>query len=160
MDAIELILSVVGFAIAIWQINKTKHVAEAARDSAAETVCAIRHINAVASIQEICGRTRDLLNLTREKKLRPAANAAFELRDGVARFRYHSQNAKLEQNETWENVIYCVGFVHERLETAAMIRRISGEEREKLVHEISRLHSIFSALASEASTFRISNANS
>ncbi len=74
-----LLVSLLGFTVSLWQIARTKRAAEAARDAASEAVKNSRHIQAIATIQDICGRSRDLLHLTRARNLSAAATAAFEL---------------------------------------------------------------------------------
>lgn len=145
-----LIVSVAGFAVAIWQLRRTQIAAEAARDAADEAVRTIRHVESVASIQDICGRSRDLLHLTRARNLPSAANAAFELRDAVSRYRPTGASDDLSVSEQWERTQVDVASVHERLESAAVTNRLSLDEREVLIHEISRLHAGFSSLASKA----------
>jgi len=154
-----LVISVAGFAVAIWQLKKTQAAAEAARDASRDAVNAIRHIEAVADIQAVCGRSRDLLHLTRARNLASAANAAFELRDAVSRYRYDLPAPALIPDDQWNRVLADVGTVHERLESASITNRLGADERERLIHEIARLHSQFSSLAAKAAKVGANNAN-
>jgi len=97
-----LTISIAGFGLALWQLNRTKRAAEAARDSSAEAVKTIRHIQAVATIQDICGRSRDLLHLTRARNLNAAATAAFELRDALSRFQLSAAGKALLSPDHWD----------------------------------------------------------
>lgn len=154
-----LVLSAAGFALAIWQIRQTRHAAEAASEAAAEAVKSIRNIESVSNVHEICGRSRDLLHLTRARNLASAANAAFELRDSVARFHGTPSRPELPQPNDWEQLLASIGSVHERLESATITNRLSVEERELLIHEIARLHAVFSTLASATASAGATNAN-
>jgi len=139
-EALGLALSVAGFAIAIWQIIKTRSAAEAARESAHEAVSAIRHLHAVSTLQDIAGRTRNLLELIRAKKLAAAAAAAFELRDAVSRLPNPANLPGAVKSIQWSDVSLEVDALHERLESVAVINRWTTEEREALIHRTARLH--------------------
>lgn len=139
-NALELVLSVAGFAIALWQIVKTRSAAEAARESAHEAVNAIRHLQAVTTLQDVAGRTRHLLELIRSAKLRVAAAAAFELRDAVARLPNPANLPGASNSINWSDVSLEVDSLHERLESMAVITRWTAEERETLIHRTARLH--------------------
>jgi hypothetical protein len=138
--ALELVLSIAGFAIAIWQIMKTRASAEAARVSAQEAVLAIRHLQTATTLQDIAGRTRNLLELIRSKKLPAAAAAAFELRDAVSRLPNPADLPGAASAILWSDVSLEADALHERLESMAMINRWAVEERESLIHRTARLH--------------------
>lgn len=142
-----LAVSLAGFTVALWQLGRTKRAAEAARDAAAEAVQTIRHVQAVATIQDICGRSRDLLHLTRARNLSAAATAAFELRDALARFQVSDSGQTLQPPKLWKDALSSVASVHERLESAALTNRLDAGEREALIREIARVHSHLSSLA-------------
>lgn len=138
--AVELLFSIAGFGIAIWQIMKTRSAADAARRSADEAVSAIRHMHAVTTLQDIAGRTRNLLELLRAKKLAAAASAAFELRDAVSRLPNPTEIEGVGNAIAWTEVLVEVDALHERLESMAVINRSTTEEREALIHRTARLH--------------------
>jgi hypothetical protein len=142
-----LMVSVLGFTLALWQLARTQRAAEAARVAATEAVDAARFVRAVATIQDISGRSRDLIHLTRARNLHAAATAAFELRDALARFQFPQAWTTTPSPEDWGNTLMSVASIHERLESAALINRIDGSEREKLVHEIARVHEVLGSLA-------------
>jgi hypothetical protein len=142
-----LVISVLGFATALRQLSRTRRAAEAARIAATEAVAVARYIRAVATIQEIAGRSRDLIHLTRARNLHAAATAAFELRDALARFQF--PQAWTTKPEDWDDTLLSVASIHERLESAALINRIDGSEREKLVHEIARVHEVLGSFAGD-----------
>lgn len=152
MDVVGLagiIVSVAGFGLALWQLHRTRTAAEAAHDAAREAVRGVRHVHAVATVQEICGRSRDLLHLTRARNLSAAANAAFELRDALARFRAANPGAEPQPAEEWTHAESRVASVHERLESAAIINRMDAAEREAVIHDIARVHAWLSSLAAQ-----------
>ncbi len=162
MDIVNIlgqIVSIAGFGLALWQIVKTRRAAEAALDASNETARSMRHIHSVASIHEICGRSRDLLHLTRARNLTSAATAAFELRDLVARLYATESGRLLAAVNIWEEILRHLELTHERLESAAMINRLDAKERESLIHTISRLHAQFSSFAASAADSGVNNAN-
>lgn len=141
----ELALSIGGFALAIWQIRKTKAAAEAARDSAAEAVRGVRRIHAVSTMQDIVGRSRNLLNLIKSKNLAAAAAAAFELRDAVSKYQTPVDTISLFEASVWTELTQEVDSLHERLESIAVANRWTADEREALIHRTSRLHTKLAA---------------
>src|SRR5258706_10319647 len=100
-----LMVSVLGFALALWQLERTQRAAEAARVAAIEAVDAARFVRAVATIQDISGRSRDLIHLTRARNLHAAATAAFELRDALARFQFPQAWTTAPSLEDWGNTL-------------------------------------------------------
>ena len=159
MDVVGVILSIAGFGLALWQLHRTRRAAEAALVASNNAVLAIRYVHSVAHIQEICGRSRDLLHLARAKNMMSAATAAFELRDLVARFHATESGRLLATTTSWREILEEIGLTHERLESAAMSKRLDIQEREKLIHAISRLHAQFSSFAASAADFGVTNAN-
>jgi hypothetical protein len=155
-----LIVSIAGFALALWQLHKTRKAAEAANEASKATTRALRYVQSVTTIQDICGRSRDLLHLTRSKNLTSAATAAFELRDLVARFHATESGRLLASNEHWREILDGLGETHDRLESAAMINRVDALERAALLHTISRVHANLSSFAATAADFGAINANS
>lgn len=155
-----LIVSVGGFGLSLWQLGRTRRAAEAALDASRTAVQSLRHTRSVASIQEVCGRSRDLLHLARARNLVSAATAAFELRDLVIRFRSTESGRALAQPKLWDEIIEDIRATHDRFESAAMTNRLDAAEREVLLHTISKLHSNFSSLAAIAADAGVNNANS
>lgn len=143
-----LTVSVAGFAIALWQLNRTLKAAEAAQIASAEAVRSVRIFQSIATIQDICGRSRDLLHLTRSRNLESSAVAAFELRDSVARFKSTEAAKKLDTKAGWNLIINSICVVHERLESASMTKRLDATEREEILHNVARINSHFSSMAS------------
>lgn len=153
MDLItfDRVVAVLGFAITIGQLIRTHTAAEAARKSAVDAVVAIQRLTVVTNMYDIASRTRDLLRLLRASKaLTPAATAAFELRDSVARYCHNAESKKLISDQEWHQALEDVRAVHERLESLSLISKASTQDRETLVHEVSRLHAMFAQLATKA----------
>jgi hypothetical protein len=145
----DRVLAVLGFAIAFWQIEKTRSAAEAAREAAARAVVAIRRLEAATKMHDISSRSRELLRLLRSTSMGPAASAAFELRDTVARYRHDPEAKRLVDEDVWEGAVLDVRSVHERLESLAMTKS-SSKDREALLHEVGRLHTLFTEIAAQA----------
>lgn len=155
-----LAISVAGFGISLWQLSRTRKAAEAAMNASRTAVQSLRHTRSVASIQDICGRSRDLLHLARARNLVSAATAAFELRDLVIRFCSTESGRALANAEAWNEIIESIKTIHDRFESAAMTSRLDATERETLLHSISKLHSHFSSLAAIAADAGVNHANS
>ncbi len=142
-----LVVSVAGFALSLWQIGKARTAAEAAKAAAQEAIAAMSMVYSVANIQEIYGRSRDLLHLARANNLDAAATAAFELRDQVARFQATDAGRRLTDAQTWQQIFVDLRSIHDRFESAAMLKILGGDECETLLHRISELHIQLSVLA-------------
>ncbi|RFP14761.1 MULTISPECIES: hypothetical protein [unclassified Duganella] len=155
-----LVVSIAGFALSLWQIGKARTAAEAATTAAREAVAAVRAIHAVADIQEICGRSRNLLHLVRAGNIEAAATAAFELRELVARFHATDAAHRLASAETWRQAFDSLCSIHDRFETAAMVKTLHHDERKTSLHEISQLHTQFSTFAAAAADTGVNHDNS
>lgn len=154
----DRVLAIIGFVIALWQIAKTRGAAESARDAAGRAVFALRRFEAATKMHDISSRSRELLRLLRSAAMAPAASAAFELRDTVARYRHDPEAKRIVDEQVWNEVVRDVRLVHERIESLAMTKS-SISDREALLHEVGRLHTIFTGIAAQASAQGISDAN-
>jgi hypothetical protein len=158
-DIIGLALGVSGLGIAIWQLHRTRTAAEAARDAAMQTVSSVRRLEAATKMHEVCSRSRELLRVLRSRSLAPAAQAAFELRDAVARYCLDEHSQSVVRSDAWARAATEVQEVHERLETATLANRMTAEERTTLVPAVARLHTEFSSFAAKATVSGIQYAN-
>jgi hypothetical protein len=149
LTTVDRIVALLGFALTLWQLYKTRNAATAAKIAADTAVSAVRNLEAVSKMHDISSRTRDLLRLLRDGSFKPAAAAAFELRDTVARYRDHN-NRLASRTDEWEQAVSAVEALHNRLEGLAMIPRTRTEDREPLVLEVARLHTFFTALTAQA----------
>ena len=156
----DLVISVLGFGLAIWEIRKAKTAAEAAKAAAEAALNQVRTVQAVANIQHVCSRSRELLTAVKSKPLPPAAVAALELREAVSRFGITSTALKLESPEFWQSSLATLKSIHDRLETSAQVNRIDTEEKNALISDVSNIHMSLTALASSAETSGAFNANS
>lgn len=159
LQILDRIVALVGFGITIWQLWTTKAAANAAREAANNAFAAIRKLEATTKMHDISSRSRELLRLLRSKNISSAAPAAFELRDTVARFRHDDQSKRVVDEATWKQVVADVRGVHERLESLAMTTKSSAADREALMHEVSRLHTLFTEFAARAAINGVDDAN-
>lgn len=157
LDVIGAVASLLGTAvglpalvIALVQLARTKRAAEAAAEAARQAVHRIGGVLAVASLEQICSRSRDLLHLTRARDLTGSATAAFELREALAKFSQSKAAAQLQAADAWSNLLKGVGEIHDALERAAAIRRIDVGQRENILQAIAHTHADLSMLAAAA----------
>src|SRR4051812_10496756 len=101
MTTIDRLLAFVGFALTLWQLRRTRTAAIAAQEAASQAVSAIRRLEAATKMHDISSRSRELHRLLRNESLGPAASAAFELRDTVARYRHDDQSRLIVSAEVW-----------------------------------------------------------
>lgn len=147
MGVIGFFLAVVGFWITIKQLRETKRSADAALAASQRAEKRVRNVFSAVGMHDICSRSRDLLHLTRGKNLASAANAAFEVREALARFVADKESASIQGPLEWEVCVATITSIHERLEAASMISRIDGEMKVELLKEMSAIHEKFSSLA-------------
>lgn len=138
-------LAVVGFGLAIWQIRKTKDSADAARISADKAFREVKSMYAVTTMQDIIGRSRNLLNLIKTKNLTAATSAALDLRDSVSKYHAPSDTISHIEASIWSEMVNEVGALHDRLESLSINDRWTSEERESLIHRTSLLHTKLTA---------------
>lgn len=159
-EFIGLVVGVAGFGVTIQQIRLAKTAAEAARDAAATAVSSVRRLEAATKMQDIGQRSRELLRLLRGKgNLQGAAQAAFELRDAMAKYRHDTESQLVVHRETWERAVSDARRIHQRLESSSLVNRITTEERENLLHEVATLHTQFTSFATVAIVSESINAN-
>lgn len=144
------VLGLPALVIAMIQLRRTKRAAEAAAASSREALQRLASVVAVASIEQICSRSRDLLHLTRARDLSGSATAAFELRDALAKFSKSQAATRLQNEGAWVSLLNAVGEIHDVLESAAAIRKIDAGRREEVLQGIAKVHSQLSMLAGAA----------
>lgn len=149
----SIIGTVVGLpalVIALVQLRRTKKAAEAAAISGSEALRRLGGVVAVASIEQICSRSRDLLHLIRARNLSGSATAAFELRDALAKFSKSHAAMQLEEENVWLDLLENVGEIHDRLECASAINKFDAGHREEVLQDLARVHSRLSMLSAVA----------
>ena len=148
-----LLVSIAGFAISLWQLARTRRAAEAALAASLDTAHSIRFVNALTDIEEICGRSRELLHLTRGENLGAAATAAFELRDHVAKFHATKVGLALATPSAWKVLRERIGVVHDQLEWSAIRGRLDNVPRQLLLREIAQTHEQLCTLSATTMDF-------
>jgi hypothetical protein len=147
---VGLVIGIPALIVGLVQLRRTKRAAEAAATSAGDAVRRLSNVAAVASIEHVCSRSRDLLHLMRTGNLAASATAAFELREALAKFCKSSIATELLREPEWSRLLRSVAEVHDALERAAAIRRIDVGSRDELLHRISNLHAQLSMLTTVA----------
>ena len=132
------------------QLQRTENAAEAAAASAKDAVDKISNVVAVASIEKICSRSRDLVHLMRARNLIASATAAFELREALARFIRTSIATQLMDSPQWEDLLKSVATVHEELERSAAIKKVDLNNHGQMLNSVTNIHSQLSMLTSVA----------
>ncbi|MES2756908.1 MAG: hypothetical protein V4693_06010 [Pseudomonadota bacterium] len=146
----DRVFGALGFSLTLYQLYKTKAAAIAAKEAAADAVAIVRGIETVTKMHEISGRSRQLLQLLRNKNLDSAENSALELCETVAKFRNDSVARLAITQASWEQAVADVTSVHDRLVTITVLNRHTLSEREALIIEATRLHTFFTGLAAQA----------
>lgn len=150
-----LLVSIAGFVVSLWQLARTRRAAEAALAAAIETAQSIRFVNALTDIEEICGRSRDLLHLTRGTNVTAAATAVSELRSLVAKFRALRAARLVATDAVWVRLQGRIRSVHDELESSAL----SGQDPERRVDLLRNVSEIDTELNSFAAIINDYGAN-
>lgn len=158
LTTIDRCVALAGFALTLWQLHRTRTAANAARESALQAVAAIRRLEAATKMHDISSRSRELLRLLRNKNFEPAASAAFELRDTVARYRHDDQSSQIVSVDVWSKAVSDVASVHEQLEFLAMQNDIGSGVKKELLAKVAKLHTLFTSLAATAEAKGAANA--
>jgi hypothetical protein len=145
VSLLALLLTVIGFFFTLLGVFQSKSAAVAAKASAEEAVQALRMAQSIATLQEICSKSRETIRVLGEHNLQKASDAAFDLRESVAKFQL--PNASNTEVESWAEVLTRIGSVHERLMSASLSKRQDKKEHEAIMLEMGRLHSTLSAFA-------------
>jgi predicted RNA-binding Zn ribbon-like protein len=147
---VGVVLGIPALTVGFVQLLRTKKAAEAAADSAKEAVQRVSRVAAVAAIEQVCSRSRDLLQLVRGRNHSASATAAFELREAIAKLCRSSVASQLLQETEWSKFLKSVSEVHDALERAAGINKMDAASRDGLLQRISDLHSKLSMLTTVA----------
>jgi hypothetical protein len=147
---VGVVIGIPALYVGFKQLLRTKRAAEAAGDSAKEAVQRVSMVAAVASIEQVCSRSRDLLSLVRMSNHIASARAAFELREAIAKFSKSSVAAQLLKETEWSKHLKLVSEVHDVLERAAGINKMDANNRFELLQLISDFHSETSKLTTVA----------
>jgi hypothetical protein len=144
MSFIADLASIVGFiiglpalVIALIQLHRTKRAAEAAAAAAREAFQRVATVVAVASLEQICGRCRDVLQLIREGDYKGSARTAFELHEALAKFSNSKAAISIQGTDKWSELSGKVSELHRSLERGAAIRKANTKE---LITKVARIH--------------------
>jgi hypothetical protein len=158
LNVVAAIASIIGtvvglpsLVIGLVQLNRTKRAAEAASAAAQDALFRISGVMAVASLEQICSRSRELLRVARNRNLSSTATAAFELLEVVSKFSKTRMASSLSEPTEWDRIQKIVSDLHSGFVSAAAINKIDSTYKRKTLTEIAELHSYFNMMASTAS---------
>lgn len=156
---IGVLVSAAGFLVSIYQIRKTKRAAEAAKDAADQARANVAQVIQIVSLEQMCGAAENLLHLIRSKNWPSSAHAAYQLRTSLAKFP-HFATAR-ESLDGSPSLDVMVRTLHEQLERAASINKISRQENDECLQLVGRASELLSKLSGDSiGTKEIKNANS
>jgi hypothetical protein len=153
-------VSIAGFAISLWQLSRTRRAAEAALAASIETARSIRFVNALTDIEQICGRSRDLLHLTRGYNVSAAATAASELRSLVAKFQAVRAARLAADDAMWARLQEKIRSVHDELESTALDGQLTTDRRGELLRIVSEINTELNSLAAIINDYGANHADS
>lgn len=160
ISIVGLLVSIIGFALAIWQLVRTRKAAEAASAAASQAVSSVQFVNGVSSMQEIVGRSRNLLHFMREAKYRQSTViAAGDLCELIARFRVTTAGKLLADHEKWEGIFLPISNVRQQMELAAAVDRLDRHEQLEMLKQLSDVHDQLSSFAAHTADSGATHAN-
>ncbi len=147
-----LVISISGFAVALWQLQRTQRVAQTAANAAERARERIAAVSAVTTLEQVISRSRHVVSLIRARDLRGAASGAFDLRESIARFHLTDAGKSIQSEEQWGGFLEAVATVHGMLEKAALANRMDKEARMACLEQLSGIHFSLSAISGPASS--------
>lgn len=142
--------AVLGFIITIWQLYKTKSAAVAAKQAANDAVSVVQGLEAVTRMLEISSRSRQLLQLLRDKTLDSAQVSSLELCETIAKFRRDSHVRLTIDPLAWQQAVQDATDVYNKIVNITVVKRFTVDQRQELIIEVTRLHTYFTGLAAQA----------
>ena len=115
-----IVVSLLGFAFAIWQIWKVKSSAKAAQDAAQDTASKMGGLSVLVDTSELCRYSSIVVELVRARNYAGAAIRAMDLREKMASIRVTPQGVALLAPKAWQFWISCVAELQEALEGFSM----------------------------------------
>lgn len=149
---VALLVSVVGFLIALRQISKTRKAAVAAQEASASTSERLVSLSAIVETSELCALASEVVQLLRSKERKAAALRAFDLRLGLAQLRFSDGGAPLLRNEAWQATITEIRGVQDALESSAGAGKDEKLILQKQVRTMSRIAEQMNELKAKAAS--------
>jgi len=147
---IAAILTVVGVALSYARIKQAKKSADEAEKAAKKAILRVEQFTGVATLEQLCSRSRDLLQICRSSNLKAAAMAAFELRESVAKFSSSPSGKALVLESKWQSLLKEIARIHDLLESSALINKIDKGQKEKCIHQITQIHATLTMFSGAA----------
>jgi hypothetical protein len=110
-NLVALLVAIVGFALTLWQVKKTRRAADAARDSARQTSDGFHGLAALIDFSELKNWAEGIISYLDGLDFASAQLRLLDLRNGLARARHQPGAKKLLNPSGWQEIITMVAEV-------------------------------------------------
>lgn len=142
------VISLVAALLAFWDSRTARREARNASVIAQEVRGQFNHLTEVVGLERACRACDAVLGYLREKKLRPAAQAAMELHEVLPRIPQVGLR-RISQHTTAPTIDDAIHDICLRLQRDADIRKSDVEDREKYADIVLKIRRVLSARAGE-----------
>ncbi|MDQ2137536.1 hypothetical protein RBI14_05090 [Alcaligenaceae bacterium B3P038] len=146
---VGLLVTVLGFVIAVRQINKTHTAAEAAKAATVATVNSFRRFESMTNLQKIAAQTKVLHDVLVQTRIEASASAAVRLREMVAELEGHPTGPHVNESKRWPTMKENIWRIEADLSRAQSINRLDADNRIELLARVSATRDEFITLASK-----------
>lgn len=108
--------TLIGLAVAIWQIVRTRSAADAANQAASETKDRITRLSALVDLTRLSSQSNEVLVLLREERVDGAALRLWDLRTSLVQFRHSPQGKLVMKPKQWTEMMANVRQLEEALQ--------------------------------------------
>jgi hypothetical protein len=136
------IIGIPAFFFAYVQLRRTRKAAEAATKAMNETLQRVSTVVAVASLEQICGRSRELLRLMQDRKYTSSAMAVVELQEALSKFSTSKAALSIQNTDQWSEIMSEVIEMQHDIQSGASIRKFT----DAMMRRTSAIHSKISSL--------------
>lgn len=116
VTAAGAVVTIIGFAIAIYQIRRTRTAAEAARQAATDTAEKLLSVGAMIDLTRLYSLSNEAVVLLRHQKFAGAALRVGDLRAKVVELRVSPKGRALQAQQEWQMLVTKLKNLQEALE--------------------------------------------
>jgi hypothetical protein len=142
--------TLIGLAVAFWQIVRTRSAAEAASQAASETRDRITRLSALVDLNRLCSQANEVVVLLRDKNVDGAALRVYDLRTSMTLFRGSPQGKGAMRPKEWTDMLTNVKQLEETLRDKKPPLEEDGDSTARHFQAASDIHVRLIELAASA----------
>lgn len=139
IGCLGVVLAIVGFALVIWQLWKTRNAAEAAEEASNRLSNRLEGISTLVRTVSLCGVCEQAVQLITQEMYVAAAFKVFELQGGVAKLK---ERLPESSRKDWQKRLVALYDVHARLQDQG----VTHEQAARCTRPLVELYTELSAI--------------